>query len=85
MKDPERLKRQQKKREDAEKTALTQGQGEGGLKVNKWEEIKEMEINRKKCLLSLFLFYSDSRIYALYTGTAQTSISLLARLAFLLL
>ncbi|XP_031552195.1 small VCP/p97-interacting protein-like [Actinia tenebrosa] len=32
VKDPERLKRQQKKREDAEKTALTQGQGEGGLK-----------------------------------------------------
>lgn len=35
MKDPERLKRQQKRKEDAEKAALTQGQGEGGLKVSK--------------------------------------------------
>lgn len=33
VKDPERLKRQQKRREDAEKEALKQGPSEGGLKV----------------------------------------------------
>jgi len=34
VKDPERLKRQQKRREDAEREALKQGPSEGGLKVN---------------------------------------------------
>ncbi|KAM7452583.1 hypothetical protein ABFA07_000233 [Porites harrisoni] len=32
VKDPERLKRQQKRREEAEKQALKQGPSEGGLK-----------------------------------------------------
>ncbi|XP_068711305.1 small VCP/p97-interacting protein-like isoform X2 [Montipora foliosa] len=32
VKDPERLKRQQKRKEDAEKEALKQGPSEGGLK-----------------------------------------------------
>jgi len=32
VKDPERLKRQQKRREDAEKEALKQGPSDGGLK-----------------------------------------------------
>lgn len=32
VKDPERLKRQQKRREDAEREALKQGPSEGGLK-----------------------------------------------------
>lgn len=34
VKDAERLKRQQKRREDAEKEALKHGPSEGGLKVN---------------------------------------------------
>lgn len=34
VKDPERLKRQQKRREDAEKEALKQGPSDGGLKVH---------------------------------------------------
>lgn len=32
VKDPERLKRQQKQREDAEREAIKQGPSEGGLK-----------------------------------------------------
>lgn len=34
VKDPERLKRQQKRKEDAEKEALKQGPSDGGLKVH---------------------------------------------------
>ena len=34
VKDPERLKRQQKRIEDAEKEALKHGPSQGGLKVN---------------------------------------------------
>ena len=34
IKDPERLKRQQKRKEDAEKAAVAQGAGEGDLRVS---------------------------------------------------
>ena len=42
VKDPERLKRQQKRREDAEKEALKQGPSEGGLKVITY--LKDIEL-----------------------------------------
>lgn len=39
VKDPERLKRQQKRREDAEREALRHGPSDGGLKVSTfWHE-----------------------------------------------
>ncbi|XP_027056089.1 small VCP/p97-interacting protein-like [Pocillopora damicornis] len=39
VKDPERLKRQQKRREDAEREALKHGPSDGGLKVSTfWHE-----------------------------------------------